>query len=162
MIRLITLFLIFASLPAAAEKYRSYTNERFGQTADVPASWHPDPPPANGDGLIFRSPDGGASLTVSGSLNIADSVKEALRDQGTPNDGENVTYRKIGTRDVTLSGLKGDKIFYRKSILVCRDQVWNTIHLEYPASDKKQYDALVTHVAKSLRGGRGYQVSDCR
>lgn len=162
MVRLFALFLVFASLPAAAEKYRSYTNERFGQTADVPASWHPDPPPTNGDGLIFRSPDGSASLTVSGSLNIADNVKEALQEQGTANDGENVTYRKAGTRDVTVSGLKGDRIFYRKSILVCRDQVWNSIHLEYPARDKTTYDALVTHVAKSLRGGRGYQVSDCR
>lgn len=162
MIRLFALFLIFASLPAAAEKYRSYTNERFGQTADVPASWKADPPPTNGDGLRFRSPDGKASLAVSGSLNIADTVDEAMRDQSKPLDGEDVTYRKVGKRDVTLSGHMGDAIFYRKSILVCRDQVWNSIHLEYPASDKKAYDAMVTHIAKSLRPGKGYQVSDCR
>lgn len=151
-----------SSLPAAAETYRVYTNERFGQTADVPASWRADPPPVNGDGLIFRSPSGDASLTVYGSLNIADSVSEAMRDQATPIDGEAVTYRKTGKRDVTLSGAKGDRIFYRKSILVCRDQIWNSIHLEYPARDKKAYDALVTRVARSLRGGRSEQISDCR
>src|SRR5687768_14502973 len=113
MTRLLALLLLIVGLPAAAETYRVYANERFGQTADVPASWRADPPPANGDGLIFRSPDGNAALTVSGSLNIADSVKEAMRDQGTPNDGENVTYRKTGKRDVTISGTKGDNIFYR-------------------------------------------------
>jgi serine/threonine-protein kinase len=162
MTRLLALLLLCASIPAAAETYRTYTNERFGQTADVPVSWKADPPPANGDGLIFRSPDGSASLIVSGSLNIADSLKEAMQGQATPNDGENVTYRKAGKRDITLSGLKDDRIFYRKSILVCGDRVWNSIHLEYPARDRKAYDAMVTHVAKSLRGGRGYQVSDCR
>jgi serine/threonine-protein kinase len=160
--RLIALLLLCASLPAAAETYRSYANERFGATADVPASWRAGPPPENGDGLIFRSPDGSAALTVSGSLNIADSVDEAMRDQAAPNDGEAVTYRKSGKRHVTVSGTKGDRIFYRKSILVCGDQIWNSIHLEYPARDKKTYDALVTHVAKSLRGGPGYQISGCR
>lgn len=163
MTRLLALLLLCASISTtAAETYRAYANERFGQTADVPASWRADPPPANGDGLIFRSPDGTAALTVSGGLNIADSVADAMRDQGAPNDGEAVTYRKTGKRDVTLSGTKGDKIFYRKSILVCRDQIWNSIHLEYPARDKKSYDALVTHVARSLRGGRSEQISDCR
>jgi serine/threonine-protein kinase len=163
MIRLLALLLLGAGLvPAAAETYRAYANERFGATADVPASWRAGPPPANGDGLIFRSPDGNAALTVSGSLNIADSVDEAMRDQATPNDGENVTYSKAGKRDVTISGTKGDRIFYRKSILVCGDQVWNSIHLEYPARDKKAYDALVTHVARSLRGGRSEQIADCR
>jgi serine/threonine-protein kinase len=162
MTRLLVLFLLCASLPAAAETYRTYANERFGATADVPASWRAGPPPANGDGLVFRSPDGSAALTVSGSLNIADSVDEAMRDQGAPNDGESVTYRQNGPRAVTLSGTKGDKIFYRKSILVCRDQIWNSIHLEYPARDKKAYDALVTHVARSLRPGRSEQISDCR
>jgi serine/threonine-protein kinase len=163
MIRLLALLLLcFSIQPAAAETYRVYANERFGATAEVPASWRADPPPANGDGLVFRSPDGHAALTVSGSLNIADTVAEAMRDQGTPNDGESVTYRKAGKRDVTLSGTKGDKIFYRKSILVCRDQIWNSFHLEYPARDKKAYDALVTRVARSLRGGPSQQIAGCR
>ncbi|MDB5600723.1 MAG: hypothetical protein JWN71_2767 [Xanthobacteraceae bacterium] len=153
---------LLLAAPAAAETYRAYANERFGATADVPASWRAGPPPANGDGLVFRSPDGRAALTVSGSLNVADSVDEAMRDQATPNDGETVTYRQNGPRAVTLSGTKGDRIFYRKSILVCRDQIWNSIHLEYPARDKKAYDALVTHVARSLRPGRSEQISDCR
>jgi hypothetical protein len=164
MTRWLALLLFAASLSTAvaAETYRPYANERFGATADVPASWRADPPPANGDGLIFRSPDGSASLTVSGSLNIADNVQEALRDQGTPNDGEAVTYRKSGKRDVTLSGAKGDKIFYRKSILVCGERIWNSIHLEYPSRDKKAYDALVTHVVRSLRAGRSEQIADCK
>jgi hypothetical protein len=40
--------------------------------------------------------------------------------------------------------------------------VWNGIAIEYPAARKKDFDALVTRVAKSLRGGQGWQVKGCR
>ena len=31
--------------------------------------------------------------------------------------------------------------------------VWNSVSIEYPAAEKKAYDALVTHVAGSLKRG---------
>jgi hypothetical protein len=62
-----------------------------------------------------------------------------------------VTYKHQDARSVTVSGTKGDLIFYEKHILSRRDQIWNSIYLEYPAVRKKGFDALVTHVAHSLR-----------
>ena len=49
-------------------------------------------------------------------------------------------------------------IFYKKSLLTCKGQVWNNLVIEYPAARKKQFDELVAHVAGSLKGGPGYWV----
>ena len=68
---------------------------------------------------------------------------------------------KRGQRSLVQSGLRGDMIFYKCSLLTCKDQVWNNLIIEYPGARKKEFDALVAHVAGSLRGGRGYQV-ECR
>jgi hypothetical protein len=154
--------LALAVAATAAPQYRSYANARFGTTADVPADWKADPPPENGDGLRFWSPDQRASLTVSGSLNVYDTVEEAMKAYEEPGEGEKITYRHRDPRALVVSGTRGDTIFYAKHILSCGDQIWNSIHLEYPAAQKTAYDALVTHVAQSLRPGRSGQVPRCR
>jgi serine/threonine-protein kinase len=59
--------------------------------------------------------------------------------------------------------LRGDKIFYRKSILVCRDQIWNHLSVEYPAARKVEFDAIVARAAQSLRfSGLSEQIPNCR
>jgi serine/threonine-protein kinase len=154
--------LAFAAAATAAPKYRTYVNERFGTTADVPADWKADPPPENNDGLRFHSPDERASLTVYGGLNSSDSVEDAMRDYETPGKDETITYRHRERRAVVVSGIRGDTIFYSRHVLSCGDQIWNSIHLEYPAAEKDAYDALVTHVSRSLRPGRSAQVRGCK
>ena len=158
----ITILAAYACAAASAQQYRTYTNERFGTTAEVPADWKAVPSPANGDGLIFRSPDRRASVTVSGSLNVWDSIDEAMKIYEQPQNGETVTYRHREPRALVVSGTRGDVIFYAKHILSCRDQVWNNVHIEYPARDKAAFDALVTRIARSLRPGQGAQVEDCK
>ncbi|HEY2135672.1 MAG TPA: hypothetical protein VGH49_07275 [Xanthobacteraceae bacterium] len=151
-----------AAAADAAQQYRIYSNARFGTNADVPADWKPDPPPENGDGLIFRSPDGSASVTVSGSLHVFDTIGEAMEIYEAPASGEAITYRHREPRLLVVSGMRGDTIFYAKHILSCRDQVWNNLHIEYPASQKAAYDAMVTHIARSLHSGRSGQIGSCR
>ncbi len=152
----------FAATAAAAPPYKIYVNERFGTTADVPADWTADPPPENNDGLRFHSPDARASITVSGMLNIHDTVEEAMQEYEAPGEGETITYRHRAPRALVVSGIRGDTIFYSKHILSCRDQIWNNLHIEYPAAEKAAYDALVTHVSHSLRPGRSWQVRGCK
>lgn len=151
------------SVPAVADaaSWRTYVNERFGSTADVPPDWSADEAPANDDGMRFVSPDGQAWIIVSGGLHVWDTIGEAMSILETPNDGEQITYRHRETRLLVISGLKRDRIFYRKSILSCRDMVWNSIAVEYPAARKQIFDALVAQVAKSLRPGRSEQVVEC-
>jgi hypothetical protein len=146
---------------SAADSWQSYTNERFGATADLPTGWTAGEPPANGDGLAFTSPNGEATEIVAGGLAGTESIAQDFQIYSSPDDGETITYKKVGKHSIVVSGTAGDRIFYRKSILACRDQVWDTISLEYPAAKKADYDAIVTHVAKSLRAVNGYQIDHC-
>ena len=49
----------------------------------------------------------------------------------------------------------------RKSILACRNQIWDSVSIEYPAAEKKAFDTIVTHVAGSLKAGPSEQVAEC-
>ena len=150
--------------PVSAEQgYRNYRNARFGVSADVPSDWKAGREPDNNDGLVFSSPDGAATITVSGILNADDELASAVivEEQGA-GDGETITYRKASARQVVISGIRGAVIFYRKTMLSCNDQVINHLVIEYPAGQKQAFDALVTHVAASMRTSPGAQIPNCR
>ena len=158
---LVLAFVLAAAPALAQQRWRTYFNERFGTTAQVPADWRPGPEPENGDGLAFTSPDGEASITVYGGLHILGSVKEGMDVIAERNHGEAVTYEHRDRRAIVVSGTKGDRIFYRRSILACRDTIWHTVVLEYPEARKSAFDAIVARAAGSLKQGRSWQVKGC-
>jgi serine/threonine-protein kinase len=155
----VTALLLFR--PAIAPGWQTYVNERFGSTADVPAGWRAGTPPENGDGLTFAAPDGQATIAIFGSLNVWDKLDEAFAAHETAETGETITYKHRDKRGTVVSGTKGDRIFYRKSILSCRGQVWNNVAIEYQAAEKQAFDAIVSHIAASLRSGKSAQVEEC-
>src|SRR5271155_2827690 len=100
-----------ATSPVDAEDaYRTYHNERFGVSADVPRDWRAGRPPDNGDGVKFTSPDGTATLTISGGYRMADSVAEALNSEQAADEGETVTYQTRAPRMAVISGMRGQTI----------------------------------------------------
>jgi hypothetical protein len=105
----LAIILSFIVSPAAwAQTFRTYVNQRFGTAAEVPAAWKPDPPPENRDGLAFRSPDGHASIIVSGSLQISDTIEEEMRLYEQPGPGEKITSRRRGPHVLVISGTRGE------------------------------------------------------
>jgi hypothetical protein len=146
---------------AQAAGWSTYRNERFGATADIPAGWRMGAAPENDDGRVFASPDGRATITVSG-INVVLPRGEERAIMTAPGAGETVDYKREGRGWLVVSGRKGDRVFYRKSLLSCGGTVWNTVYLDYPAAEKKAFDPIVAHVAASLRGGKGYGTGDCR
>jgi hypothetical protein len=141
---------------ARAESWRSYRNDRFGVTADYPAGWTMGEAPANNDGRTFTSPDGTAQASIYGAL-AHGAYDEEMKRAAEPVEGENVTYSTGGENWIVLSGFRnGERIFYRKTLLSCYGQVWNTLDIEYPSEDKARFDRLVSHMAASLRPSEGY------
>lgn len=136
-----------------AEAWRTYFNSRFGTTAQVPLNWHMEPPPANGDGRRFTSPNGRAKISIYGSF---------AESPASEPDGSVITYKKQGRGYKVVSGIRSDTIFYHKEIGTCRDKIWNNLWVEYPVSDKEKYDLLITHVSDSLRGGHGLEANECK
>jgi serine/threonine-protein kinase len=146
---------------ATAEAWRQYRNARFGTTADVPKDWAMGEAPENDDGRIFTSPDGRAQIIVHGGFRSFQTEQE-LAERLAPGDGETVTYRRKGKDWLAVSGTKGDRIFYRRSLLSCNGTVWNNISIDYPAAQKKKLDPVVTRVSRSLRAGRSdHHMTDC-
>ncbi|MCI4677638.1 hypothetical protein K9U39_03065 [Rhodoblastus acidophilus] len=152
--------MILTGWGAAAAQWRLYHNSRFGATADYPADWKVEPAPENNDGRAFTSSDGRARLTISGIFAL-EGREEEFAEKARPLEGETVTYTARKGDWIVVSGLRGGKIFYRKAILSCGNKVWNDLDIEYPKAEKAKYDAVVAHLADSLRPGSGYD-TDCK
>jgi hypothetical protein len=160
---LLTASIAMLSSASAEQGYREYRNWRFGVSADVPSDWKAGPEPENNDGLVFTSPDGASTITVSGILNADNAPAAAvIADEQHAQDGETVTYRKVSARQAVISGTRGNMIFYRKAILSCNDQILNHLSIEYPVAQKEAFDTLVFHVAASMRSSPGAQIPKCR
>ena len=114
----------------------------------VPRDWQLMPPDPNWQGRRYMAPDGNAWLAfyATNASNDATARFKAVAFA----DGENVTYLR-GERDrLTVSGLKGDRIFYRKVMLACGGTIWRHVALEYPASAKINFDRFVEGVSRGF------------
>jgi hypothetical protein len=148
-----------SSRAGAAEGWTTYQNARYGTTLDYPRRFRPGREPDNGDGLVFTAPDG-ATLRVWGSLNVEErdiAGLEAFLREAADKD-ERITYRAAGASWLVLSGLRGGNLFYTRYLFSHRDEVINAFDIAYPQARKAEYDPIVTRMARSLKGGRGFQV----
>jgi hypothetical protein len=114
----------------------------------VPSSWVLQPASPTWKGRRYLSPDGNAWLALY-STNAANDAAERFKAVAF-GEGEQVTYLR-GERDrLTVSGLKGDRIFYRKVMLACGGTQWRHVALEYPAQDKTRFDRSVENISRGF------------
>lgn len=146
---------------ALAAEWRTYVNDRFGATADIPASFTEGEAPTNDDGRRFTSPEGDATIAVWGSL--ASLEGESFQQYAEQlvsydkKDGWTISYTAGKTDWYAFSGSKDGQILFEKIIQACDGQIANHVRLEYPAARKKEFDPIVAHVTKSLRSEKGWQ-----
>lgn len=89
--------------PASA----AYHDERLGYAFDVPAVSASDPSPADDDGRVFRAPDAGATLTMSGYNGALGDGLDGLADRAR--DGiDAVPYDARPAGGVARSATSGD------------------------------------------------------
>ena len=103
----------------------------------IPQAWSEVPKEGRWPGRRFVSPDGSAWLGVYASPARERSPRDFM-DAIAYKEGERITYHRRGPGWIAVSGLKGQRIFYRESNLACRGTRWHSIVLEYPASDKRK------------------------
>lgn len=148
--------LLFLTTTAQAKPF-TYVNARFGTVCTFPDQIFSKrmPEPENGDGLEWQSADG-ASVACYGGYNALDDTPKSLleNEKANPGPGEKVTYSKTGKNWVVLSGTKGDKIFYRRSVFG-KEDVIHSVFIEYPVALKTKYDPLVGAIAGSLHEASG-------
>ncbi len=158
--------LLMMTSAAWASDWSSFYNDRYGVQIDVPLGFaqYGDAPDIN-DGLTFKSADSKATLLVWGGNIVADNFKEELRGnfQSDQSDGWVVSYGASNKQKTmswaVYSGTKGDMIMYEKSIASCNGTQSLHFRIEYPKAQKKDYDAVVTKLGKSMKAG---PATDCK
>jgi len=157
----IFLFLLLLCSPAFAAEWTTYSNPRFGASVDVPPGFVNDVPESeNGDGLIFHSGDKLAELLVWGG-NLTDGdfkLDSAIRLNRELDDDWQVSYKDSGDDWSVYSGSRSDRIMYARAISSCHATQAVYFRIEYPEAQKKEYDAVVERLSKSLKAG---PASDC-
>jgi hypothetical protein len=161
--RLVISFLVLFASAAYAAEWTIYSNARFGVSIDVPPGFVNDvTEPENGDGLTFHSADGKAALLVWGNNLVDEDFNQhvAARLKSDAADGWNISYVAgvDGTGWQVYSGTRKGRLLYAKSISSCKNTQAVHFRIEYPQTQKNDYDPVVERLAKSLTAG---PASDC-
>ncbi len=131
--------------------YNEYANPRYGFTTLLPSSFRAQPPPEDGDGQAWTSPDGQVLLAVYGTNNVLNYSPE--QDEAADARVMSVVYVNISGDIITVSGYKNNG----RTIVYQRDVVGpgsiDTLYWSYPANQKAQWDAAVTLTALTFQPG---------
>jgi serine/threonine-protein kinase len=138
--------------PADARRRGAHRVVSGGIASVLPADWTLLPPEPDWTGKRLASHDGRAWLAVYEAR--AQGSIPAYMDAVARVEGERNTYLKRGSSWIVVSGFKGDRIYYRKAMLACANTRWHNIAFEYPAAEKREYDAFVTRTSRALAAHR--------
>lgn len=136
----------YGSAPREDLAERKRWRRDVGPTDLVPPGWQLQAPESNWNGKRFVSPDGSSWLAVYSFPTTKEAV--ALHMQSVAfAEGETLTFLR-GEKDwIAVSGVNGERIFYRKAIIACGGKVWHHIAFEYPIALKREMDPLVARAA---------------
>jgi serine/threonine-protein kinase len=134
--------------PGAVEAMRSSRGRIDSPAQLVPRDWQLLPPDPNWQGRRYMAPDGNAWLAFY-ATNAANDATARFRAVAFA-DGEDVTYLRGEHDRLTVSGLKGDRIFYRKVMLACGGTIWRHVAMEYPAAAKATFDRFVEGMSRGF------------
>lgn len=117
-----------------------------GDSNFIPADWRLQPADPNFSGRRYMAPDGSAWLALYSAPADKDAIAAHLKNVAFA-DGEQVTYLR-GARDwLAVSGLKGERVYYRKAMLTCGGTTWRHMAFEYPVQAKPTIDRTVERAA---------------
>jgi hypothetical protein len=153
-IAIVTLTFASNCASVAKERWATYTNPRFGTTADYPADLFTvlDPPPENGDGQGFQTTDGRAHLLIYGAWNVEGDTPKSYVDNYVDVRGASVTYKQITEHFFVASGMREGKVFYdRCNFSAHPDAVIHCFSISYPEQEKTEWNSIVSRLSRSLR-----------
>lgn len=147
---LIALALSAAAGSAQSASWETYRIPETGTSVDIPRSIFTEPAgKPDGYGERFRSADGRADLTVQTIENQGgDSPAQFLARKSPP---ANIEYKRVTPRFFAVSSVRGDRIWYNRCNFVHRYA--HCVLINYPASEKRRWDNVVTRISLSLSGG---------
>lgn len=100
-----------------------------------------------GTGRRLRSADGRAELTVYTLPNTENDTPRSYLAKKLLLDRSQIIYRRVSDRFFVLSSIRNDRIFYSRCNF---GRAMRCFYLEYPQSEKRAWDHIVTRMSRSL------------
>ncbi|WFU74626.1 hypothetical protein [Bradyrhizobium sp. CB2312] len=145
------ILIVLCAMPAAAgaESLSSYRIPESGTSVDIPASVFTDEAGRpDGYGVQYRTGDGRADLTVQAVPNDGSSPAAFLARKNPP---PGIIYQRVAPRFFVVSSTRRGKIWYDRCNFGSR--YVHCVLINYPAVEKRQWDAIVTRISHTLSGG---------
>ncbi len=144
-----------AALPAptASVVWRVFADEQYGTRVQYP-SWFSvaEGRPELGPGNRFVTPDRRAEIEIYSLPNAAGYTPRSYLAAKMKIDPATVHYRRVAARFFALSAASAGKIYYTRCNFSQFDGgTMHCVYLGYPASEKRAWDEIITHVSLSLR-----------
>ncbi len=143
------LALLASAVSAQPVRWTTYTIPETGTSVDLPASVFTDEvgkPDVRGQ--RFSTPDGRADMTVQAATNITNNLPAAFLAKKNP--PARIQYKRVTSRFFVVSSYKGDKVFYDRCNFSGR--LIHCVLVNYPASEERDWDKIITRISLSLRG----------
>ena len=146
--------IVLSFIPAMASagdiEWRRYTIPSTGTSVDMPVSIFTSDAgaPESGTGRRFFTEDRRADLTVQSVPNPGNDSPGAFLAKQQPPVG--IIYKRITSDFFVVSSVRKDRIWYNR----CNrgNGTMNCVLINYPATEKRQWDAVVTRISHTLRG----------
>jgi hypothetical protein len=150
------LLLSLSTVAAAAQDLATYRNDRFGFSFSYPGdSFLAQPPSPNDDGRVFVSRDGNARILAGALSNSEGMGLQTYRSLVLQQSygGAAIDYAPVRDTWFVLSGVRDGIMFYERVTFTCGGRRINSWAMLYPAAERKVYDPIVEHIARSYRAG---------
>jgi hypothetical protein len=133
---------------AQANDWQRYVVAETGAGVDVPRDVFRDDAgkPETGYGAKFLTSDRRANLTVQSIRNEANDTPAAFLARKNPPPG--IVYRKVTPNFFVVSSFRNGLIWYDRCNFAGR--FVTCVLINYPAAEKKRWDAVVTRISNSL------------
>jgi hypothetical protein len=135
---------------AQSVRWQKFDIPETGASVDIPRSVFTEVgAKPDGYGQSFRTADGRADLTVQSMSNGGrDTPALFLAKKHPPS---RIVYQRITPRFFVVSSFKDNKIWYDRCNFASR--YIHCVLINYPASEKRDWDGIVTRISNTLTGG---------
>lgn len=138
-----------APVLSKAVEWRTFNISESGTTVDIPTSvFTEDGGRPEGLGQRYVTADGRADITIQAIKNSSgDSPARFLANKHPPRD---IQYRRVTSRFFAVSSYKGDRVWYNRCNFA--NSMIHCVLINYPASEERLWDGIVTRISLSLTG----------
>jgi hypothetical protein len=146
----IAIFVLVIPVAATAQSagWRQFSVPETGASVHLPAAIFGKDAgrPEIGYGRRFTTADGRATLAVQSMTNDANDSPAAFLAKKHP--PSNIAYSRITARFFAVSSFRNGAIWYNRCNFTGR--LINCVLINYPATEKRQWDDVVTRISNTL------------